>query len=72
MSVDDPSASSGNIAIFSGSGYLHLAGKWYWEPKSGKRMKLTLDEAVDKGMWFWYDDAAFDRKVIARCEALDD
>ena len=83
MSVDDPSASSGNIAIFSGSGYLHLAGKWYWEPKSGKRVKLTLEEAVDKGMWCWYDDAgtvcmarpgggAFDRKVIARCEALDD
>ena len=28
--------------------------------------------SVDKGMWCWYDDAAFDRKVIARCEALDD
>lgn len=60
-----------------------VAGKWYWEPKSGKRVKLTLEEAVDKGMWCWYDDAgtvcmarpgggAFDRKVIARCEAFDD
>jgi hypothetical protein len=60
-----------------------VAGKWYWEPKSGKRVKLTLEEAVDKGMWCWYDDAgtvcmgrpggrAFDRKVIARCEAKTD
>ncbi len=58
------------------------AGKWYWEPKqtvSGHppRVKLTLQEAVDKGMWCWYDDAgtvcldrpgggAFDRSVRAR------
>jgi len=43
----------------------------------------ALEEAVDKGMWCWYDDAgtvcmgrpggrAFDRKVIARCEAKTD
>ena len=50
------------------------AGKWYFEPKEGKRKKLTLAEAVDKGIWLWYHDGgtvcldrvggnAFDRGV---------
>jgi len=52
------------------------AGKWYFEPKRGKRKKLTIAEAIAKGMWLWYHDlgtvcldrpggGAFDRGVRA-------
>jgi hypothetical protein len=40
------------------------AGKWYFEPKVGKRTLLTLSEAVDKARFLWFSDEGtvhFDR-----------
>lgn len=83
--VDDPpQAQDRRVHAWGKSGEVvryDRAGKWYWEPKviDGKpqRIKLTLAQAVDKGIWCWYHDAgtvcfalrggsAFDRGVRAK------
>jgi len=89
MSVDDPGVpwippsqrhQDRTVHAWGKSGEVvryERAGKWYWEPNTGARTKLTLAEAVAKGIWCWYHDAgtvcfarrggsAFDRGVRAK------
>lgn len=54
------------------------AGKWFFESKAKliSYRRLTIDEAVEKAIWLWYEDngsvnfdlpggSSFDRKVRA-------